>query len=214
MKIQQSQTLVMIGDSITDTGRTRPYGEGGGLGTGYVSLVDAFIGAVYADRLIRVLNTGSSGNTVRDLKGRWQTDVIDLKPDWVSVMIGTNDVWRQFDALKRPEVAVHAAEFEHTYSELITSTLPKLKGGMVLMTPFYVEPYKANPMRARMDEYGEIVRRIAKQNNCLFVDTQAAIEKALGDFQPGYFAGDRVHPNIYGCAVLARAFLKAIDFEF
>src|SRR5688572_22437979 len=103
----------MIGDSITDAGRARPIGEGHGqLGGGYVAMVDALIGATYPERLIRVVNVGISGNTVRDLKNRWTTDVTDLKPDWLSVMIGTNDVWRQFDAPKFPEAAVHPEEYE------------------------------------------------------------------------------------------------------
>lgn len=44
-----------------------------------------------------VLNTGVAGNTVRDIHQRWQTDVPDLKPDYVSIMCGVNDVIRQFN---------------------------------------------------------------------------------------------------------------------
>ncbi|WP_420819022.1 GDSL-type esterase/lipase family protein [Paenibacillus nanensis] len=46
---------------------------------------------------IRVVNMGISSNTVRDLKERWQTDVLDLKPDWLSIMTGINDVGRQYN---------------------------------------------------------------------------------------------------------------------
>src|SRR5438046_2824066 len=100
MLLGKNSKLVMIGDSITDCGRNRPVGEGysGALGNGYVSLVDALLGSVYFHHGIRVVNMGSSGETVRDLRRRWQSDVVDLKPNWVSIMIGINDVWRQFDA--------------------------------------------------------------------------------------------------------------------
>ena len=57
-----------------------------------------WLGAVYPERMIRVINMGVSGNTTRDLKARWQRDVLDLKPDWLSIMIGANDVWRQYDS--------------------------------------------------------------------------------------------------------------------
>jgi lysophospholipase L1-like esterase len=99
MKIEPGSKLVMIGDSITDAERARPVGEGlfSAQGRGYVSMVDALLGAVYPRHAIRVVNMGVSGNTVRDLKARWQTDVLDLKPDWLSILIGDNDVWRQFD---------------------------------------------------------------------------------------------------------------------
>ena len=213
MKIGAKQKLVMIGDSITDAGRARPIGEGGGqLGNGYVAMVDALIGGAYPERLIRVVNVGTSGHTVRDLKNRWRTDVLDLKPDWLSVMIGTNDVWRQFDAPKFPDLAVHPEEYERTYDEILTAVRSSLKG-LVLMTPFYVEPNRQEPMRARMDQYGAIVKKLAAKHDAIFVDTQAAYDKALTTLYPGQFAGDRVHPNAHGSAILALAFLKAIGFS-
>jgi len=105
MKIEPKTKLLMIGDSITDVGRARPIGEGRNdeLGKGYVSFVDALLNSVYPQAAIRVINMGISGNTVRDLKARWQTDVLNLKPDWLSIMIGINDVWRQFDSPKQTE---------------------------------------------------------------------------------------------------------------
>ena len=79
MKLQQNAKLVLIGDSITDAERQRPNGEGlfGALGRGYVSQVDALLQAAYPERLIRVVNQGESGNTVRDLKNRWRRDVLE-----------------------------------------------------------------------------------------------------------------------------------------
>jgi lysophospholipase L1-like esterase len=108
MLIQPNSKLVMIGDSITDCGRARPVGEGlfEALGKGYVSLVDASLQAKEARQRIRVVNMGTSGNTVRDLKARWQSDVFDLNPDWLSIMIGINDVWRQFDSPLQAEWGV------------------------------------------------------------------------------------------------------------
>jgi lysophospholipase L1-like esterase len=79
--------------------------DGSGLGTGYVSLVDSLLRAAYPQGRIRMVNMGTSGNTVRDLAERWQTDVLDLEPDWLSIMIGINDVWRQFDSPLRPVAA-------------------------------------------------------------------------------------------------------------
>ena len=56
-------------------------------------MVKAFLDAQYPELAIRVVNKGNSGNTVRDLETRWQDDVLDLSPDWVSIMIGVNDYW-------------------------------------------------------------------------------------------------------------------------
>jgi lysophospholipase L1-like esterase len=205
----------MIGDSITDAGRAQPVGEGLGetLGRGYVSLIDSLLGAAYPDLGIRVVNMGNSGNNVRDLQTRWQTDVLDLKPDWLSVMIGTNDVWRQFDLPRQPETHVLPDEYERTLDTLIAQAAPTVPG-LVLMTPFYIEPNPADAMRARMDEYGAIVRRLSEKHGTLFADTQAAFDAVLTTYYPATLGWDRVHPTQVGHMVIARAFLKAIDFAW
>jgi len=215
MLLSKNDRLVMIGDSITDCGRKQPVGEGlfEALGKGYVSLVDALLNAVYPHLRIRVTNVGTSGHTVRDLAARWQTDVLDLKPDWVSVMIGTNDVWRQYDLPHMPETHVCLEEYENRLRDLVQQTRPLVKG-MVLMTPFYMEPNAADAMRATMDRYGAVVRRIAAENDCLFVDTQAAFGAVLEHIYPATIGWDRVHPNLTGHMVLARAFLSAIGFSW
>ena len=215
MKLEAGSTLVMIGDSITDTERARPVGEGlfGAQGKGYVAYVDALLGAVYPELGIRVVNMGVSGNTVRDLKARWQTDVLDLKPDWLSIMIGDNDVWRQFDLPWQKEIHVSPEEYEAILDELMTRTLPMVKG-VALMTPFYIEPNRQDAMRTRMDEYGAIVKNLAEKHGTLFVDTQAAFDQALQTYYPATLSWDRVHPNHIGHMILARAFLQALNFAW
>jgi len=215
MKLQKGSKLVMIGDSITDAGRGRPVGEGlfDPLGRGYSCFVNALLGTAYPQLGIRVVNMGCSGNTVRDLKSRWQTDVFDLKPDWVSIMIGINDVWRQYDSPLQPEGHVLIKEYEATLRELVKSTLPKVKG-LILVTPYYIETNRRDPMRATMDKYGAVVKKIAKENHAILVDTQAAIDKALKTQYPGTLAWDRVHPNQVGHMVLAKAFVDGIGFKW
>jgi len=215
LKLATRSKLVMVGDSITDAGRARPVGEGRGdaIGKGYVMMVEALLGAVYPDQWIRVVNQGISGNTVRDLKARWQTDVLALAPDWVSIMIGANDVWRQFDSPLQTETHVLIEEYETTLDELVLTTLPKVKG-MVLITPFYLEPSRADPMRAAMDRYGAAVRRLAEKRGTVFVDSQAPFDAVLKTYYPATLNWDRVHPDYVGSMVLARAFVDAVGFDW
>ncbi|HET6384450.1 MAG TPA: SGNH/GDSL hydrolase family protein [Armatimonadota bacterium] len=215
MKINKHSKLVMIGDSITDAGRAQPSGEGlfDALGRGYVAQIDALLGAVYPDLGIRIINQGTSGNTVRDLKARWQRDVLDREPDWLSVMIGINDVWRQFDSPRQTETHVLIDEYESTLDDLIGRTAPALDG-LVLLTPFYIESNERDAMRVRMDRYGGVVKSLARRYDSILVDTQAAFDQALATYYPASLAWDRVHPSQTGHMILARAFLKAIDFEW
>ena len=212
MKLPNHSKLLFIGDSVTDCGRAQPVGEGlfEALGKGYVSLVAGHLGAAYPGAHIRVVNMGNSGNTVRDLKNRWQRDVLDLKPDWLCIMIGINDVWRQFDTPHMPEGHVLPDEYEQTLDELVRTTLPTVKG-LVLMTPYHIESNPADAMRARMDQYSDAVKCVATRHNTHFVDTQAAFNTVLAHTHSASIAWDRVHPDIVGHTVLARAFLSAID---
>lgn len=215
MKLQPNSKLLMIGDSITDAGRERPAGEGlfDALGRGYVAQVNALLGVAHPELGIRVVNMGNSGNTVRDLKHRWHSDVIAQKPDWLSLCIGVNDVWRQYDLPWQKELHVYPKEYDETLEALVVETLPLVKG-MILMTPFYIEPNKSDAMRATMDKYGEIVRKLAAKHGTLFVDTQAAFDEVLKTFYPATLSWDRVHPNPIGTMVIARALLKTIEFEW
>jgi lysophospholipase L1-like esterase len=212
MKIGKSQKLVLIGDSITDCGRTQPVAEGlfDPLGRGYVTMVEAMLTAACPELGIRVVNVGNSGDTVRDLTNRWDRDVIALKPDWLSIMIGINDVWRQFDSPRMVETHVGLAEYEQTLEKLLARTGPTLKG-LVLMTPYFVEPNRKDAMRARMDQYGQVMKKLAKRHGALLVDVQGEFDRMLKHLHPAALAWDRIHVNQAGHMVIARALVKALE---
>ena len=214
MIFDKGDTIVFIGDSISDYDRKRPVGEGlfNGWGTSYVANVGALLGCMYPEMRIRVKNVGISGNQVRDLDRRWQTDVLDQKPDWVSVLIGINDVWRQFDSPLQTEEHVPLDEFEQTYEKLIVTTLPHVKG-MILMTPFFMEPSRQDAMRARMDEYGAVVKKLADKHGLVFVDLQTAWDRLFDHMHPCNIAWDRIHPNQTGHMYIAKQFLAAVGAD-
>ena len=120
MIFEKNDTVLFIGDSISDYERKRPVGEGlfNAWGRSYVADAASLLCCMYPELQLRIINMGISGNQVRDLDRRWQTDVMDLNPDWVSVLIGINDVWRQFDSPQMPETHVPLEEFEATYPRL------------------------------------------------------------------------------------------------
>ena len=200
----------MIGDSITDCGRNydASYSEEV-LGDGYVRLVSDSLESTYPELGIEIINKGVSGDTVRNLKKRWQRDVLSLSPDWLSVMIGINDVWQQINDSLPPENWVLIDEYEQTLDELVGAVAPSLKG-LVLMTPYVLELDKSDDMRSKMDKYGEIVRKIAEKYDALFVNTQAVFLEFLRNSEASEISNDRVHMNAVGHQVLADAFLQAI----
>ena len=158
---------------------------------------------------IRVFNMGVNGNTVRDLKARWRKDVLDQQPDWVVIFIGINDVWRQFDTPLRTEQHVLIDEYRRELENLVRQTMPHVQG-LVLMTPYFLEPNQDDPMREAMDVYGQAVRELAAANNAILVDTQEAMDSLLEQMHPMSLAWDRVHPNQTGHMALALAFMRAV----
>jgi lysophospholipase L1-like esterase len=216
MRLDPYSQLLFIGDSITDCGRGRPLGvsgRSGSLGNGYVSLVSAALNSVYPDFAINIFNTGVSGDTIRDLKYRWERDVLAHKPDWLSVMIGINDVWGQFSLLGSFGRKISENEFGDTLAELIQQVRPNM-GGLVLMTPYYLEADRQAPLRSMMDRYGELVKEAAENKDAILVDTQAYFDRVLKFTDPLQLAEDRVHVNLSGHMILARAFLDGIGFDW
>lgn len=211
MLLNKKNKLLFTGDSVTDCGRSHPIGESkfDGLGNGYVQLVDGYLQAGYPEKKIRVVNTGTSGDTMRHLDDRWQTDIADIKPDWLVMMIGINDVWRQFDAPLQPETHVLPDEYRQLMQKRVTEIKPKLEG-MVIMTPYIMEPCRDDPMRRRMDQYGSICREIAAECDALLIDTQAGFDKLFQYYHSYIASRDRIHPNHIGAALLCRLFLEAV----
>lgn len=82
------------------------------------------------------------------------------------------------------------------------------------MTPFYIEPNADDSMRRTIDQYGEVVKRLALKYDARFVDTQTAFNRALEHIYPATFAWDRVHPGMAGHAIIARAFLQAVGYDY
>jgi len=160
---------------------------------------------------ISVLNTGVSGDTIRQMAARWEQDTLAHHPDWVSVMIGINDIWRHFDSPFDQRAAVGYEEYMDTYRSLIEKTLPTVKG-MVLMAPYYIDFNESDPMTAMVRRYAAGVKELAAEYKLVFCDTQAAFDSVQKDLHHMGFSSDRVHPNGWiGHFILARAFLQAVD---
>ena len=110
------------------------------------------------------------------------------------------------------ETHVSPEDYRACYERIIERTLPHVKG-MILMTPYFMEPNRADPMRARMDEYGAIVKELAEKHRLVFVDLQKAWDELFVHMHPCNIAWDRIHPNQTGCMYIAKKFLSAVGFD-
>ncbi len=215
MIFENGDRIVFAGDSVTDMGSANPVGEGlfDNLGQGYVRRIDNLLAAVYPEIQVRVTNSGIGGNTSRDLLQRFQRDVVDLNPDWVSICIGINDVWRQFDTPAMPDYRVLPEEYKANLESMILSLKGRVKG-IFILSPYYMEPNETDRMRARMDDYTAICRELSEKHGCIFVDLQAVFSQYCTIRHSSFLAWDRIHPNQVGATLIARAFLDKCDFNY
>jgi len=206
--IKDNDTILFIGDSITDVNRREEaYAP---LGRGYVNFAANLIIARHAEINLKIVNTGISGNTVRDLKKRWQKDCLDHRPNVLSIMIGINDLWRRFDS--RPEQvpnAVYPEEYEATYRDILSQAKAACNPQFVLMEPFMFCSAKDNKMFQGLPPYIEIVNRLASEFDAIVVPLQTHINKALKSVPSAKWSGDMVHPATWAHAWIAERWLEA-----
>ena len=175
--------------------------------------MENMLSAVYPEVNLRITNSGISGNTSRDLLERFDRDVVARNPDWVSICIGINDVWRQFDTPAIFDAQVMPDEYESNIEKMILAVKDKVKG-IFILSPYYMEPNENDTMRARMDEYVAICRRLAEKHDCVFVDFQKLYANYCKVRHSTYIAWDRVHPNQIGATLMAREFLSHCGFDY
>lgn len=208
MQFERGQKILFIGDSITDCGRrdvNAPYGNG------YVSLVRAMVDARYPELDLTWENRGIGGNTTEHLLARWDEDAIAEQPDWLSVMIGINDVWRTFDSGGQGAVSIE--DYEANLRTLLQQVTEKTSARLIVAEPFDIDPDRGDPMRAMMDEYGAVARRVAEEFGAILIRTQDAFDHVLQHAPWPSWAPDKIHPGLPGHAVIAQAYLRAIGFE-
>lgn len=215
MIFENYDRIVFAGDSVTDMGSEQPVGEGlfDNVGRGYVRVLESMFASYYPEIFLRVTNSGVSGNTSRDLLSRFDRDVVELNPDWVSICIGINDVWRQFDSPAIVDSHVLPDEYERNLEEMILKILNKVKG-IFILSPYIIESNTEDMMRKRMDEYVEISKKLAEKYNCIFIDFQKMYEDYCKIRHSAYIAWDRIHPNQVGATLMAKEFLKKCDFDY
>ena len=207
IELKTNDTIVFIGDSITDAGRCEAAYEP--LGCGYVHFVANWLLARYPEFNLNIINTGIGGNTIRDLEGRWARDCLGYEPDILSVLIGINDVWRQHT--DRPDEAVFLDEYNSTYKRLLSLAKEKCNCQLVLMEPFMFCDDAENPTYNSLKDSINTVNDLAKQFDAVLVPLQELIDKKIEEVPPYKWSDDMVHPYLWAHAWIAQRWLEATD---
>ena len=202
------KTFLFQGDSITDADRQRE--NICNYGYGYPNI----FAAKYLEENhneYTFINKGISGNRIVDLYARIKIDLINLKPDYLSILIGINDVWHEIQS----QNGVDNKKFKKVLSMLIEEVkeaLPDIK--IIMLEPFVLkgpateenwnEFYSETKLRAQS------VKEVAAEYGLSFVPLQDKFNEATNDTETTYWLADGVHPTPAGHNLIA----KALSDEF
>jgi lysophospholipase L1-like esterase len=187
------KTWLCQGDSVTDCGRNRSIRDS--LGNGYVSLLEKHL------KQVQIVNLGVSGERTHDLIMRWTDDLLSIRPNILTVLIGINNIWHQY-LLNRP---AYLFEFDHHLRWMLNEVkrhMPECQ--VLLMTPFLlncgvVQP----PWFNELDHQIGVLNSIAKDYNLPILNLQNLFKNI--NITPALIAEDGVHPTLLGHQLIADA---------
>ncbi len=198
--LKPGSQIVAIGDSITQAG-------------GYLKDVDAVLARKYpALKIPPIRNVGIGGQKAEDLVKRFQNDVIDRKPEVVTISVGINDVWHRADQPHDPRVL---AEYWFNVARMVDMA-EKAGIKVILLTPTVIgERAEAAPNK-RLRIYIEAEKQIARERHCTLVDLHemflTALARRPADLarKEKWLTSDGVHMSPPGDALMAIGVLRAL----
>lgn len=204
----KNQIILFQGDSITDCGRRKemffPMGEG------YPAKIATIYKELYPNTPVQFVNRGISGDRVCDILERYQEDIKDVQPDFISLLVGINDVWRRYDE-NNP---MSLEDFTKYYKQL----LQQLKEDFSQVPIIMIEPFliPTDPLKDKwhedLDPKIQVVRKLATEyaTYYLAMDGIFASLVASKTHQASELSLDGVHPTSLGHSVIATSWMELV----
>ncbi len=194
--LKPGDQIVAIGDSITQAG-------------GYLRDIDEVLANQYPDlKLPKIINVGIGGQKAEDLVVRFQRDVVDKKPQWVTLSIGINDVWHR---LAQP----HSDEVLKNYTANVAKMVDMAQAAgikVILVTPTVITEDPAAEGNLRLKAYVAAYTQIAAEKKCglagLYAMFLTVLEKKPAEVKEIFLTSDGVHMNPRGDALMAIGVLR------
>ncbi|CAD5929529.1 Acetylxylan esterase [Planktothrix tepida] len=203
--LRNKHRIVVVGDSIT---------QSGGQYGGYVWLLQRYLNFLYPQQPVEIISSGISGNTSTQLSERFKRDVLDQKPDLITINIGVNDVLQSFQTPTpaRPNIPT-PQEYRQNLTAMVQ--VATAKGiPVLLLSPTIIYEDLSSRENQRIAEYIAVMREVALQYRCQFIDLNFPFRHVIITYQryggqgQNLLTRDGIHPNIAGHQIIAYTILK------
>ena len=196
--VKSGEKVAFLGDSITQGGWSSS--------KGYVKLVAAGLKANGVD--IEVIPAGISGHKSNDMLKRLDKDVLEKKPQWMTLSCGVNDVWHGAKGVPLED-----------YKKNIREIMEKAAAAnvkVVMLTATVIHENLDSPENQKLEAYNAFLRDLAKEKNLPTADLNAMFQeriKAANTPDKKILTSDGVHMNPEGDRVMAEGVLKAFGLD-
>lgn len=203
--------FVFQGDSITDACRGRE--DKWNLGYGYPDMVAADLGFKYPGEF-KFINSGVSGDKTANMYARITEDVLEYKPDYVSILIGVNDAWHPISNNRDSMFSVKR------YAQLLSMFIEDILDQNPAAVIAVIEPVilDEEPIHSYFEAFDSAVREraqaakeVAEKYGVIFVPIRPKLEELCRKAPAECWLIDGVHPTQAGHRLIADELIKALD---
>ena len=199
--------ILFQGDSITDAGRDKRNFHD--MGNGYPKYAAKLIAEAHPEMDIEFINLGISGNRTDQLFDRMSKDLIDLKPDIVSILIGINDIWHRYGG---DRIMTTDAQIETNYRAILERIRRETDAKIIMMVPYILDCEDKVKTREDLPALQAIVRKLAAEYADVLIPLDEQFDEAMKTQPaPHYYSNDAVHPNQNGAAFIGARYAEAIE---
>lgn len=153
----------------------------------------------------RYVNRGIGGQTTAEMLVRFRSDVLDLRPQVVVILAGTNDI-----AGNNGYIAA-----EHTFGNIVSmvelARAHDIRVVLCSVLPAYDFPWRPGSQPAgKIVDLNRMIRTYAVRQGIPYVDYHSAL-KDNRDGMPERYSGDGVHPNLKGYKIMEPLVKAAVE---
>jgi lysophospholipase L1-like esterase len=192
--VKSDEKIAFLGDSITQ--------QGAGSASGYVRLV---INGLEANGIkAEAIPAGISGHKSNDMLARVDKDVIEKKPNWMTLSCGVNDVWHQ---------ERNRGILIDEYKTNIRAIVDKAQAAgikVLLLTSTMIGEDQSGANNQKLIPYNDFLKTLAAEKNLPIADLNSMMQEQVKAPHKGNLATtDGVHMNPIGNQMMAIGVLKA-----